>query len=418
MQRTIDALVESLREFAHQPDYPTLVLNSTDAAMTFPHRILASFDRQDEENYYLLFPQPCTDAQRYLSDVVATIRVQLEVLAQELAARQLESPPALPLEVEDERLPLGSRLKALAEHLGQWLPADSPIVWALLPGELSDVAGYRALVDELLAHQTVAPWLDRHRFIIRDRQEAPTLVTQLREAGNDRLLVLDLELDNQRVTSGLASTAMDPLLPPDDRMLSFFQLAGVDMAFQRYAEAVEKYGIAFNYYQSQNNRPMQALCLTSAGDTLRQAKSADLALERYQQSLAISVEDQSTPLIRSGAHGAGLACLDLGRNEEAEGYLGHANAIAGKLHDPYAKCDAMEQLGVARYRQHKVQEAVDSWLKGKELALQFGYEHRARAILEQLTRVCEQQGLSDRADSFRREWERLKASETAGALAT
>jgi tetratricopeptide (TPR) repeat protein len=403
VQGQIDALVDSLRDFVAQPNYPTLVIGSTDAAVVFPARILAAFDRQDDEAYYLLMSHACADARAYFDELSRQLKLQLDALNQELAARALPPLAALPLEVEDGRQPSARRLEALVRHLGRQLPGSSPIVWALLPGQLDDWAGYRQLIEPTLAYDGVPPWMDRHRFLVRDRREAPELGAELRARGNDRVLVLDLDLDAARVASGLADTATDRARPAEERMFAFFQLGGVDMAFQRYREAVEKYGVAHDYYASTGNRPMQALCLSSAGDCLRQAGDSKAALERYQQSLALSVEERSAPLIRPGVHGAGLCCLDLGRNAEAEGYLGHSNQLAGKLLDPFGKAEALEQLGVARYRQGKVSEAVDTWLDAKRLALEFGDQHRAGSVLDRLIEVCEEQGLSERADTFRSE---------------
>jgi tetratricopeptide (TPR) repeat protein len=416
VQRQIDALVDSLRDFVAQPNYPTLVIGSTDAAVVFPSRILAAFDRQDEEAYYLLFPHSCADAGAYFDELLRMLKLQIEVFNRELAARALPPLAPLPLEVEDSRQPSARRLEALVRQLGRQLPGSSPIVWALLPGELGDWDGYRQLIEPTLANERVPPWMDRHRFLVRDRREAPQLAAELRERGNDRVLVLDLELDAARATSGLAETAADRAQPADERMFAFFQLGGVDMAFQRYPEAVEKYGVAHEYYASTGNRPMQALCLSSAGDCLRQAGDPKAALERYQQSLALSVEERSAPLIRPGVHGAGLCCIDLGRHAEAEGYLEHSNQLAGKLFDPFGKAEALEQLGVARYRQGKVSEAVDTWLDAKRLALEFGDRQRAGSVLDRLIEACDEQGLSERADSFRSERARLSAEgDGAGA---
>jgi tetratricopeptide (TPR) repeat protein len=409
----MDRLTESLRQFVAQPNYPTLVVVGTDSGVVFPLRILGAFDRQDDEAYYLLFPGPCASAAVYFAEVLKSLRTQLEIFNQELAARALSPLPSLPIEVEDGRQPGARRLELLVRHVGKHMPASIPVVWALLPSELSDVAGYRQLIEPLLALDGVPPWMDRHRFLLRDRREAPSLAPELHGLENDRVLVLDLDLDQARVTSGLAEAAADRALPADERMLAFFQLGGVDMALGRYPEALEKYGVAHDYYQGTGNRPMQALCLTSAGDTLRQAGDVEAALERYQQSLAISVEERSAPLIRPGVHGAGLCCLDLGRDEEAEGYLEHSNQLAGKSNDPFAKADALEQLGLARYRQGKMSSAVDTWLAGKGLALTFGYEHRAAAILDRLALACEEHELFDRAAGFRRERAGLGGAPTA-----
>jgi tetratricopeptide (TPR) repeat protein len=373
VQRQADALVSSLRDFIDQPDYPTLVLNGSDASIVFPNTSLAALDRQDEGTYFLLFPDPCANAATYMDGIARRLATELEVLNTELRGRRLAPLPSLPLEVNDARYAPERRLRAAIDHCGAHLPSAAPIAWGLLPGELSDVTGYRALIAPLLALQAIEPWMDRHRFMVRDRGVQPFLVPELLAAKNDRVLVLDLDFSNEAFVQELAETAQDRRLPAAERMNAFFQLGAVDFALKRYPEALQKYGVCFNYFQAQGNQPMQALCLTGAADTCRQAQKPIDALRFYQQSLAISVESKNLPVMQQGLFGAGSTCLDLSRDEEAEGYLRLANDVAGKLNNPFAKCDAMEKLGLAQWRRSKVEDAVDTWLKGKELAKQFHY---------------------------------------------
>jgi MalT-like TPR region len=403
MKRQFEALRASLREFVEQPDYPTLVLDATDTAIVFPLKILAGFDRQDEDNYYLSFPGPCTLASTYLDVVLASLRAQIEIFGAELRARGMTPWPELPLEVNDARHSPDRRLEAIIRFMGQRLPGAGTIVWAFLPGQLTDLEGYRSLIRPLLIPRGVPPWMDRHRFLVRDQQATPAIVPRLFQEKNDRVLVFDVELDHERASSSLVESAADPAQPADDRMLAFYQLAAVDFALQRYPDALEKYGAMFNYYKGTGNTTMQALCLTGAGDALREAGKSDEALVRYRQSLAISAEEKSVPVMHAGVFGAGCTCLTLGENDEAERYLDQASRLASKLNNPYAKCEAMEKLGIARLRQGKAQQAADVWLKGKELARQFGNEERSRLILEHLIASCEQTGLESRRSEFERE---------------
>lgn len=410
MKRQVEALTASLREFIEQPDYPTLVLDATDSANVFPLKILAAFDRQDEENYYLLFPEPCTTASAYLDAILKSVGAQIEIFNAELEARKMARWPEPPLEVNDARQPPARRLEAIIRFMGEHLPGAGNIVWAFLPGQLTDLAGYRELVAPLLLPAGAPAWMDRHRFLVRDQQATPDIVPRLFQEKNDRVLVFDVELDNERALGSLVDAAGDRSLPADDRMLAFYQLAAVDFAFKRYPEALEKYGGMFNYYKRSGNTTMQALCLTGAGDTLREAGKPEEALMRYQQSLAISSEAQNVPVMHAGVYGAGCACLVLGQNEEAEKYLDQASRLASKLYNPYAKSEAMEKLGIARFRLGKTEEATDTWLKGKDLALQFGNEERAKLILEHLIATCDQTGLESRRGELEREHASLSRS--------
>ena len=413
MQAQANALLTSLKDFIAQPDYPTLVLNGTDASMVFPSRSLAAFDRQDEANYYLLFPQPLADAKGYMGVVAESLTQQLEVLNTELAARQLQPLPSLPASVMDARYPLGERMRAMVQHCGQHLPGAAPIVWGFLPGELSDVAGYRQLVGPLLAEQEVEPWMERHRFILRDSAPASPLTKELHAAKNDRVLAMELDFSAEGFVQGVVDTASDKAAPPDARMNAFFQLAAVDFAFKRYPEALEKYGACFNYFEQQGNKPMQALCLSGAGDTQLRTAKPDEALKFYQQCLAIGVDEKSLPLIQVSTFGAGNACLQLSRFEEAEGYLKHADDASAKMHNPFAKCDAMEKRGLAAWHQGKTEQAIDIWTKGKELAKQFSYPTRAISILGGWIELSRKAGPSRRLVELQAEKAALEKSEGA-----
>jgi hypothetical protein len=412
MQRQADALVSSLRDFIAQSDYPTLVLNGADPAIVFASRGLSALDRQDDAAYYLLFPEPCTDAVAYMSAVARRLTDELEVFNAELAARKMPPLPPFPVEVSDGRYPPAKRLRAAIDHCDAHLPGGAPIAWGLLPAELTDLRGYRAMIGQLLATEAIEPWMDRHRFIVRDQQPPSSLTQELLVAKNDRVLVLDLDFSNEAYVQGLVETAQDRGLPPDDRMNAFFQLAIVDFALKRYPEALQKYGVCFNYFETRKNEPMQALCLSGAGDTMREAGRPADALKFYQQSLAVAIESKNLPVTHNGLYGAGSMCLDLERSDEARGYLQLASEAAGKLQNPYAKCDAMEKLGLALWRLGKVQESVDTWIKAKELAKQFSYAERAASILSYLIALSRAASLHHRVAELERERTALGVAES------
>jgi len=165
MQREADALVGSLREFIDQPDYPTLVLQCTDAASALPNRTLYSFSQEDEDHYYLLYPSPCPNARAYMDSIAQSLATQRDGLNAGLTHKGLEPLPPLPLEVEDGRYAPAQRLVAAIKWCGEHLPGPDDIAWGLLPSELGDAAGYKAMIAPLLAPVAVEAWMDRHRFI-------------------------------------------------------------------------------------------------------------------------------------------------------------------------------------------------------------------------------------------------------------
>jgi tetratricopeptide (TPR) repeat protein len=110
--------------------------------------------------------------------------------------------------------------------------------------------------------------------------------------------VLDLDFSNERFVQDLVETAHDQGLLADERMNAFFLLGAVDFGLGRYPQALEKYGICFNYFDSQGNGFMKSLCLLGAADTTRQAGRPEESLKFYQQSLALGMDQQSVPVIQ------------------------------------------------------------------------------------------------------------------------
>jgi tetratricopeptide (TPR) repeat protein len=384
MQRQANALVGTLREFINQPDYPTLVLGCDDAAVALPNRTLLSFSQEDEDHYYLLFPNPCPSAAEYVEAIAQALATQLETLNAELVRRQVEPIPPWPLEVQDARYPPAQRLQVAIEHAGKHLPGPDDIVWGLLPSEIGDPQGFKALVAPLLAPETVPPWMDRHRFIVRDCLPTALIIPELYQAKNDRVLVMELDFSNESAERELHATALDKSLAPDDRVFAFFQLAAIDFAFKRYPEALEKYGACFNYYDGKGVKSLASLCLRGAGDTMLYAGRPLDALKFFQQSIALSLQDGNLTTLQQGLHSAGSTSMDLGKNEDAEGYFKHSSDVSGKLCNPWTKCDALEKMGEAQWRQGKVGEARDSWVTGKDLAKQFGDMDHVNSMLDRL----------------------------------
>jgi tetratricopeptide (TPR) repeat protein len=410
VQREADALVSSLRDFIAQPDYPTLVLGCSDSDVVLPNRILFSLDQQDETACYLLFPEPCNAIAEYIEAVVATLNAQWEILNAELPARGMEPLPPWPLEVQDSRVTPKNRLMAALKHVGEHLPAPETIVWGLVPGELADLPGYKAMIAPLLIPNEVEPWMDRHRFILRDSKEAPAIIPDLLAAENDKVLVMELDFSNERVEQSLIETASDKAIPANDRMFAFFQLAAIDFAFKRYPQALEKYGVCFNFYQQEGNLPFQSLCLAGAGDTCREGGKPADALKFYQQGIGLSLDSGDKVSLRQGLHSAGSLCLTQQSYPDAEGYLKHASNVAGKLNDPYSKTQSMEQLGQAQWAQGKTKEAGETWTNARKLAVEHGDRERALSLYDRCIAMYRVAGMNREAAQLERE----KADYVAG----
>lgn len=389
MRDESDALASGLREFIDQPDYPTLLLSGSDGSMALPSRMLAAFDRQDPDHLYLLCVAPCHSASAYVDGIARALGLQREALNEQLARKSRPLWPPLPLALTDARATPSDRLRAAIDYVG--LHADPmPVVWVLLPGELTDHAGYQALIAPLLAPDFIEPWMDGHHFIVRDQPPALALVPQLHAQENDRVLVQEIDFSGERAFSSLASRVRDPRVPADERVMALMQLAAADRSVHQTPQALAKYGVCFNYYQERGDSTGQALCLLGAGDTLTEAKRYEEARTRYQQSLAVSVPAASLALMLQGLMGAGGTSLKLALYEDAEGYFDLASRVAGKALDVPTKCGAIEQRGVAQWSLGKQREAIEGWMAAKALATEIGLEDIVRSLLQRLSSAYRQ----------------------------
>ena len=268
------------------------------------------------------------------------------------------------------------------------------------------------MIAPLLAPVAVEPWMERHRFVVRDR-EPNVIIPELSQANNDRVLVMELDFSHESYERELHRSALDKALPHDDRVFAFFQLACLDFAFKRYPDALEKYGHCFNYYNSNGNKPLATLCLKGAGDTTLQGGRPVEALKFYQQSIALSMQDTNMLTLQQGLQSAGQVSMDLGKIEDAQGYFKHSSQMAGKLCNPHAKIDAMERQGQCEWQLGRFKDAQETWTNGKNLARQFAYYQRAYSILDRLIAMYNVSAMSRQASEC--EQEKLAIANEAAA---
>jgi tetratricopeptide (TPR) repeat protein len=390
VKREFQALERALKEFVEQPDFTALVIAAADNDVVMPSKILDAFDRQRDDLMVLSFPFECTTAAAYVDQVVQQLNLQSEAAGVELAAEGRPLWPALPLEAADSRRPVALRIRALVDWVAASVGRDTRIAWGLLPATILDSIGWRELAGAVLPLRGVEPWMEQHRFVIRDLHDPRLLIPDLEQLGVNDALTMEIDFGPEQMLDSLVRTASDKSLPKAERMDALFQLAAVDASYKRLPDALQKYQVLYTYYDGERDELRKGLCLGGAGDVHLRAEDPVNARVRYRQALATVV-----PLGNLGATlplllGAGESSAKLGDWPEAEGYYDYASQTAGKLFNPWAKCDALEQLGLVRWRQQKYHAAVEAWTSGKNLAKQFGYTERRLSILDQMIAVYEE----------------------------
>lgn len=377
IHESITALDERLRAFVEQDDLCTMILFCSPADLVVPAKLMEARGRRGD-GVVLLGIAACPTARDWMNGLTTLLQQQVTAANGIRKDEGLPPWPPLPLACMDPRTPVTARLRQAVDHCSRVLPEGERAVWVLLPNDCADRAGYAAAIRSLTARE---PWQERHRFLVWDDRTAPLLVPELEHAKNEDVGILAFDFSPEKQLDRLVKAVRDRSRPTPMRMEALFQLAAVDFAYKRHAQALEKYGALFQYYEGKDPT-RQAQCLLGAGDVAMEVGQPRLAYDRYRSGLAIAVPERATAVLLPLLMGAGKACLGLGRFAEAEGYLEYANQVAGKLFDAYAKADAIELRGVAQQGQKKVAAAIESWETCRELCERFAYEHRWKSALE------------------------------------
>jgi tetratricopeptide (TPR) repeat protein len=396
MQRKLEEMRDTLSGFVDQRDNLLLVVSGTDAEVPYTLKTLEGLDDVAPSDLFLLFAEPFTGAPRYASQVVQSLHTQMKLAEVDLAKRQQEPWPPLPSLCDDDDAPPHDRIRAAIDHIASLLPAeeDHRLVVGLLPFHIADQEGYARLVGELIPWDGPMLWMKGLRIVARDDSASPFLIPILRKKKAPGVLLYEPDLRPEALNDALVKGAADPSLPVVERMQILAQLAGLDYAHQRYAGAIEKYKILYNYYAESESPAMQAVTLQGVGDVLRRIGKLEEAKEKYQQGLALALEAEALPVLLNLTFAAGDVSLELNEHEQAEGFFGLSQALAGKLLNPFAKADALEQQGIARDRARDGAGAIVVWSDASTLCETFSYHERRRSVLERLIAAYRDAGMS------------------------
>jgi len=415
MRRKFEELRENLEEFVAQDEYPMLVVGCTPEELAYVIKFFQGLEEPHPEHFLVTFPQPFHTAALYVDGVVESVRLQVEAAGPLRAARRECPFPPIPSEAHDRGLPPEARLFAALMYLRGLLPDEDEhrVVVGLLPLECADRAAYRRLVASVMPRDEVPPWMGALRLVACDDRRDRVLVDAMRANGVTRVLTFEVDLSTPALTDALSRAAADPALPVMERMTSLHQLAALDYSYQRYPDALEKYGALFAFYGSMGLPAMQALCLHGVGDVLRATGDPAAAKGRYQQGLALAMEHKALAPMLNLLLSATEVCFELRHYPDAERFAESGTKVAAAVMNVYAYCDLHERWGDALVAQQRHGEGLAAYKKCEALCGKFEYGPRLESVLERQVRLFE----TARMGAERREAESALAAARAGTHA-
>jgi tetratricopeptide (TPR) repeat protein len=270
---------------------------------------------------------------------------------------------------------------ALLSWLHARMPAgDHRLVIALLPVEISDRNGYGALGEALL-RGTFAPGV---RLVLRDDVGAPGFAPLAHEWPDARVLAHRVAIDPGDLVDAVAGLARDPQRAPRDRMLALLQLAFLDLGHGRTAVARQKFTAVAGFFGRSGEPGLQAFAMGGAADVTSREGDPDGARVQYDAALVLAAQAGALPVVLNHALALGGLCRARRQFADAEAYYHLASLTAEKTVNPFARADALEQVGALQLAQRRPAEAAASWSTAAVICRDAEYVERLRSVLTAL----------------------------------
>jgi tetratricopeptide (TPR) repeat protein len=386
MQKLLDALEAKLQAFVAQGDELALVVSCTDEESVVVLKSLEGLDEASASEMFWVVSDEFREARSYVSGVVNAFAVKHGGVRLAMEREGMAPWPSLPAAILDESRRPVDRLRELMMFSRTLLPAPDGFVvaWCLVPLTIGDRLGFASLLAELLRHELPNPWCHHLRFIVRADRADPALPAALRPIP--RVSWYKPPLSQEDMQQAMDEEAADPTLPLERRLQNLFMSAGVDYGFQRFGDALQKYGVLLKYYAGTRNETMTALVLNAIGETHARIGNAEQAGECFELAFVPASKAPGPPIPVMLNVVLNLANLRMGQERwaEAEVYYESAHQLATAQRDAGTKVGAIENLGHCQYLQGKVKEALGTWHAGAALAGELELPEQRESMLRRL----------------------------------
>jgi tetratricopeptide (TPR) repeat protein len=416
VQQKFEDLRANLDEFIQQTDYSLMLVSCRPEDCPFISRFLDGQDAARPESFFIVWPGDFVDPTRYVSRLVTFLENRMEEARSARAERGAPPFPPLPANLKDEQ-------RDPVERFRQWLAflvtllddlRSQSFVVGLLPGVCSDPAGYARLIASVLPIPARPAWLEPLRIVAFDSKDAPQLFPVLESQGADTVLTWEVDFSTPALTDSLAREASNASLPLQQRMACLLQLAGIDFAHQRHADAQEKFAVLYDYYGKPPQPTMQAVCLHAAGESLVATGELEKGKTFYERGVALCMQDNAFGPMLILLQALIRVCSLLGSHAEAESYAQSGGALAGAMLNSALYAHFEELAGDAQLAQGNREGAVATYEHAVVLARAYDQFIVWRSVLDKLAALHARAGRSDLARDMGHERERVEALALAG----
>jgi tetratricopeptide (TPR) repeat protein len=232
------------------------------------------------------------------------------------------------------------------------------------------------------------------RIVVREESRQAPLSRARRTTSAVEFYAPDM--GQQAVQASLEDEAYNSTLPLPQRMQSLLLLAGMDLAYQRFPEAAQKYALLARYHGALGPKPLHALSLNGIGEVFDRSGNKKEAKRYYELALipAVAAEDPASLINITGNLG-NLHRLS-GNWREASGYYDGLALLAQAVGNDELRLRSLEQMGFCRHKLGDVKGAWESWNAGVTLAREAASKEHLLDCLERVHGLYKEANLSAR----------------------
>jgi tetratricopeptide (TPR) repeat protein len=382
-QRFIESRKENLLIISCEPQDSALLLKAIEALEDDPKSI----------DIFLTFIQPFTDSAQYVREIPPIISRQLDEVNEDLVKRGDPVLPPLPAELTDESQKPLNQLVGLMRYVESLAKDGRRVIWVFYPLQVGATTPFAEMVhyinDELKTGS-----LRVTKLIVRDSAAKPVLERGL--DGQPNVKVCRAGLDPESLEKKLNEKANDPSLPADEQAQCHMMLAGFDVANRRYDTALARNLELLGYFRHTGQQHQQSLVTNNIGDLYYTQKKFKEAQTWYERAINLSVGMKSEPLVLYQSFNLGNALLMQNRFADALVYYAAMEQLARASNLKVQQIQALEQMGMAKYRMGNSSEAAENWEKAVEVSRELKFVEGQRTNLEHLRDLYQELGDSRR----------------------
>lgn len=405
MRKLLDQITRRLRSFIEQRDDVALVLESPADDAIPMLKILEGIEESSPSDFFWTFTDKFDDAASYAEGVVRSFSATHEAVRLSMEKEGMAPWPPLPPVVQASQSSPVQRLRELAAFSRELvpIPGGGVVVWTYFPLEIADASGFAELMGDVVAHDFPFPWCHHLRFVVREDDRDGPLHRRLKDMPRVQRFAPDLGMD--AIKRSMEEEVADESLPLAERMATLMLVAGNDLAFNRYPDALEKYALLVQYHAPMNNHPMAALALNGMGEVYQRMGDLEQANEAYQAALVPATQGDPPPIPVFLNIVINLVNLRVAQHRwaEAEGYCDVAQQLATVARDGPTKVWALESRGACQQQQAKLAEAEASWRAGAVIAAQLEDAKLCADLLERLRGLYVQTRQTEKERELRRQ---------------